>query len=502
MKRLLSISLATFTLTAFAEEPSAKPSPLFQLKPSAFEKKVELSAKVESAESYELAFDMNSWSELEVESAVAHGTLVKKGDALISLRKDNSQKKKQETAVALQIVEIDVKMARLQFEAEKAAYDQKVDLAKKGLNRKQEDLAFSKSISDEVNLGNVRQSLADAKAALAYSVEELEQLQKMYAEDDLTEETEEIVLERAQNSVDKNRQRLAYAEARAKQTLDLTIPRTKEDREVELATKSRETRQSLAKFPLEARQAELKLKQKMMAFQKQKEAFEKFQADGEKLVLRAPADGRVFYGAFLRGKWNNATNVEKKLKPKMKVNNREPLLTLVKPGKLQVRGAVSEANLYPALSASSGFYRPTALSEKVWPATDIAVDPVPSPDGTYQLTAKLQPRENAGLTLQPTMTGKLSLSVVKLKDALTVPAAAIKTKNGKSFVKMKSGGEREVSTSWKQDGKVLITSGLAAGEQIQPVFDKSQPKKEEAKPKPAAKPQKEGEAQSKAGAKK
>ena len=46
-------------------------------------------------------------------------------------------------------------------------------------------------------------SLNRQEQYLSYSLEELNQLKKMYEADDLTEETEEIIIQRAQNDVDQ-----------------------------------------------------------------------------------------------------------------------------------------------------------------------------------------------------------------------------------------------------------------------------------------------------------
>ena len=61
-------------------------------------------------------------------------------------------------------------------------------------------------------------SLKYYEDSLAYAAEELKQLKKMYEADDLTEETEEIILQRAQNQYDRAKFSLRLPE------LEMRIP--------------------------------------------------------------------------------------------------------------------------------------------------------------------------------------------------------------------------------------------------------------------------------------
>ena len=62
-----------------------------------------------------------------------------------------------------------------------------------------------------------------------YQKEELEQLERMYKADDLTEETEEIILTRAQHGVDAAKYRLKKAIAAQDRFLNVVLPRQAED---------------------------------------------------------------------------------------------------------------------------------------------------------------------------------------------------------------------------------------------------------------------------------
>ena len=68
-------------------------------------------------------------------------------------------------------------------------------------------------------------TLKSYRDSLAYATEELNQLKKMYEADDLTEETEEIILQRTKNQVDRAKFLLEGAIKRDKQFNEVVVPR-------------------------------------------------------------------------------------------------------------------------------------------------------------------------------------------------------------------------------------------------------------------------------------
>ena len=68
-------------------------------------------------------------------------------------------------------------------------------------------------------------SLKSYRDSLAYATEELNQLKKMYEADDLTEETEEIILQRTQNQVDRAKFLLEGAIKKNQEFNDIVVPR-------------------------------------------------------------------------------------------------------------------------------------------------------------------------------------------------------------------------------------------------------------------------------------
>ncbi len=67
-----------------------------------------------------------------------------------------------------------------------------------------------------------------AKVVLEYQQEELRQLEKMYKADDITEETEEIVLRRARDNVEQAKFMLEFAQLNHDHALKFDLPRKEE----------------------------------------------------------------------------------------------------------------------------------------------------------------------------------------------------------------------------------------------------------------------------------
>ena len=70
-------------------------------------------------------------------------------------------------------------------------------------------------------------SLKTSEQYLAYAAEELNQLKKMYEADDLTEETEEIILQRAQYQYERAKFSYEAAKIRNEEAIEFQLPRGK-----------------------------------------------------------------------------------------------------------------------------------------------------------------------------------------------------------------------------------------------------------------------------------
>jgi RND family efflux transporter MFP subunit len=108
------------------------------------------------------------------------------------------------------------------------------------------------------------------------------------------------------------------------------------------------------------------------------------------------------------------------------------------------------------------------------PGTVTRLEPLPQTDSAvtaYLVTVEMDP---AGTALKPGMTASATIVADKREAVLTVPAGAVRTENGKSFVSVAVAGadgattveEREVTVGLSTAEQVEILSGLAEGDRV------------------------------------
>ena len=143
------------------------------------------------------------WADLTVaRDAMAHGSQVAKGDLLVSLKKEKIEQQLMDWELALEGTALDLAIAQAEYAVatNNAALDQQA--AAETLARLEIDVKRYLAKTRELNTRSAVYSQTSAENSLAYAQEELKQLKKMYEADDITEETEEIIVKRAQHSVD------------------------------------------------------------------------------------------------------------------------------------------------------------------------------------------------------------------------------------------------------------------------------------------------------------
>jgi RND family efflux transporter MFP subunit len=286
----------------------------------------------------------------------------------------------------------------------------------------------------------------------------------MYKADDLTEETEEIILKRARNDVESATFLLEQNRIHSEQMLK-ELPR----QEVRLQESARHSTAALDKLratsPINLAKSRLNLEKSKFAHEQSADKLRKLKHDYEAMKVTAPADGVVYYGHFERGQWN-APSIKFHRGDSLPVNS--PILTIVKPGPLTVRGTVPEKELdsvavgLPARIAPTGF-SDTNLKGKV---TEFSVFPVSS--GNYDCTLSLA---NTPKQLGPGMTCKITVHGYRKADALAVPVATVHTDDdGDSYVYVARKGEKParqpVQTGRRTEKQIEIVEGLKAGEEV------------------------------------
>jgi hypothetical protein len=411
--------------------------------------------------------DPKQASELVVLSAVPHGQAVKKGDVILRLDSEKIEDaievaKRTEGEKTLALGEAKLELEFTQRESLIAAA-----LAERALTQAQDDLKRFTDVTLPLEKQSAEFSVKSAENSLKYNLEELKQLEQMYREDDLTEETEEIILERARNSVEQAKFMLLRTQNSADESTKVTLPRRQESlqdavqkAEIELAKQQATGRIQLAKLGLAVAKAEADLKESQ-------EKLAELQSDLEKMIVLAPADGWLYYGRHVNGDWPQREALKSKLQPGGRLTAREVVFSIVKAGPYEVFGTV-KPEVFAQLKPGQVGRLTVPGTEGAFGATIAEIQPVPTSSGEFVVRMKALDLENPSVL--PGRAAKVEVAVQEAKDVVTLPKVAVESEGEKHFVTIVNpdGGSerREVTTGIAQGDSIEIKEGVAAGDQV------------------------------------
>jgi multidrug resistance efflux pump len=458
-----------------AEPAPAETPPTQKVKREPFKIELSLKGVFEAQTMAEVVLRPEVWSNAEVVKAVEHGQAVKRGDLLVQCDLSKIDDEIADLRVKAAISEVALKQADENLRSLEAATPLDLKLAERTQRNAEEDLARFLKIDRPMMEKMADFYLKMSEHMLEYEREELRQLEKMYKADELTEETEEIVLRRQRNAVESAEFMLQRARVSRDETLQIELPRRKEtmeqnsQRQELLASKTKITlpaaleqqRRELAKLKLERARDEEKLK--------------KLLADRETLTIRAAADGVVYYGRFTRGKWSGADTVAENLRRGGSISKNAVVMTIVAPRPMFVRAAVGEGDLDKIRAGLAATVRPSAYPDLKLPGSVTRVEGIPSTPESFdaQIDVKLDGSDKRAASIVPGMACTVKLIPYADRRALVVPAKAVFEEEMDEdsryvFVAGKDGKpqKRPVVVGKKSDDKVEIIRGLAEQDEV------------------------------------
>ncbi len=449
------------------DKKSAEEGPkTHKVKAESFEVVVELDAVFEALDTTPISLVPEEWGDLTVVEAIPHGTAVKKGDVLIQLDTEALEEQVRDLSEKRPLTELGLKLAEENLEALELSTPLDLKSAERNKLRTDEDLTYFLEVGRKMREEDARQNVLQWENYLAYSKEELDQLLKMYEADDLTEETEEIIVKRARDDVAQAEWRLKETKERSDRELNSRIPRDHEDLVHRVTTVNNAWENAKDTLPDKLAQARLQLAEQKRANTKEAEKLEGLKADLAMLsAIKAPVDGFVYYGAQDRGKWATATAVERKLVAGGKLSPREVLMTIVQPAPVRVRLAVPEDKLEHLKEGLAAEVSPKSNPESFLEAKLESLSFAPQSDGKFDAIVTLNNAPESA-RLYPGMNASVRFDIYEKEKALTVPKGAVKREGTDHFVTLK-GGEKKAVETGLSDGKVTeILSGLAEGDEI------------------------------------
>jgi hypothetical protein len=440
------------------------------VEPAPFEATVQLEGTLLPQNGQSLLIDTDRWTTLKILEVKEQGAAVKKGEPVVTLDLEGIDRKIADDKTAARLRALGLANAERELANLKVSTDWKLAVAKRQFERTKEDLAYFKEVGLPLSKEATARSVDRAKRSLENQEEELAQLLKMYEEDDLTEETEEIILKRQKNAVRDATYMLRRMEISAKQTLEVELPRQSTD--LEQGFKDAELTWNSQKeiLPRALEQKTLEVETMRLEDQRAKEAEAEVVADRKKMTPTAPIDGRIYHGEISDGKWV-AANAAKFMKEGGLIPVKTIYATVIpNGGVMEVHAFADESQIGQIRAAKDGFLAPTAAPRSRVPLTVKSADAYPGVDGKYHVV--LTPGEELkALNLVAGMKGQVTLVTTRKDKAIAVPKAALHEEGDGSFtvkIKLADGAseKRVVVPGAEAKGKVEILKGLEAGQVV------------------------------------
>ena len=432
----------------------------------------ELDGVFVAGETEEVVLRPETWTKFKVVEAVAHGTRVHQGDVLIRFDDEAIEQKLAEESIGLRLEEL----ALMELEEALPRKQRKLEIAyeEARLSHEQllEDYQYYKKTDRPFSERLAKYRLDSSEEDLASQEEELAQLEKMYAADDLTEETEQIVLRRQRFQVATAQLYLELQRANHDYTLDVRLPRTDETYDQWLEDSKLSLQQAKTARDLGIIRGKYELEKKRQARAKRVASHAKLLGDRGLMVVRAPADGIVYNGRYANGKWPDISSLTDKLKPHATVTTNKVLMTIVKQRPLRIDAWVEEAELPDFKVGLPVTAVPTGDDELELEGKVTKVAAIPDGDLKFHVEIDVDLAE-APTWLVAGMNCEAKVKVYEKSDALVVPSKLVQTDEDDEKVKFVMVAEdkekptrREVKLGRTEGNMVEILEGLSEGDRV------------------------------------
>jgi multidrug efflux pump subunit AcrA (membrane-fusion protein) len=415
-----------------------------------------------------LRVDPKAWKDFSFLEILPHGSVVSKGDTLVRFDPEAIERKIEDTrnelaaaALSLEQAERDAKLLE-----ETSAY--KLEGIRRAAETAKEENTYFTQIRRKATEDSATQALKRSEQMLANQREELKQLSKMYEADDITENTEEIILVRQQDAVASAEFALRMEMLDHKRTLEVALPRQAKT----LADSERDTAIALKKaeadIPRAIELSKLALQALKTANQRARQDLTELEADRLLFEFKAPAAGQFYHGPIENGRWT-VGDLAKSLVTHGRAPTHAAFATFVpgaaRPNLVAFIDEAASRTLKPDLTALATL---AGREDLEIPVKISKIAPAPGPDGSYRidLTASW-PKE---LTPVAGATAQVRLISYQQAAAIVVPNKALAfAANGWTVdVKLADGKTeaRPVKRGRVSKEETEILSGLEIGQVV------------------------------------
>ncbi len=438
-----------------------------ELRPFSIEKSFTATA-LPGADCVLIKVEPKVWTDFKITEIASHGSKASKGDVLVRFDAEDIDRKIDDTRLELAVGAFALAQAESDLKILQETAPNKLEAVRRAAEIAKQENTYFTQIRRKATEETAAQSLKRSEQILANQREELKQLTKMYEADDITENTEEIILVRQQDAVAAAEFALRMEILDHKRTLEVTLPREAKT----LADSERDTAISLKKaeadIPRSVELAKIALEGLKTARKRALESLAELESDRALFEFKAVADGVFYHGSIENGRWTTGDLV-KGLVPHGKPPLNAAFATFV-PGaaKLALVAFLDEATARSLKPDLAGTATLAGREELEIPVKLLTLAHAPSTTGTYRADFSVTWPE--GITPVAGATAQVRLISYQQPSAIAVPSKALDFGNAGWTVEVKlADGKTEprpVKRGRVSGDETEILSGLEVGQVV------------------------------------
>lgn len=306
---------------------------------------VKLDGIFEATEATAIRIRLEKTDKVDVIEAVSHGQSVLAGETLIRIDTSAIEQAIKAAKASLETAQTELLDAEIKMELAERSQRLALAAAERADEVATEELKEFVANGRDARIQSLERSVESAENRLAYQREELNQLIKMYEADDLTEETEEIILRRTKDAVKSAEYSLELAQQSRRKGLEFSLRRESQQLETSVAQAALALEEARRMAPQSLKRQRLSLDAKRRAISEQEESLAELQHDLDAVAFVAPHDGTIYLGVYKNGSWSDANAAASTLEPGASLKNNATPMTVVKLRPLRVRVMVPEESL-------------------------------------------------------------------------------------------------------------------------------------------------------------
>ena len=420
------------------------------------------------AEFQPITIESAAWTDFEITHIAPHGTRIAKGDVLMAFDAEKIDERITDFRRANEARSREIAQAEHDLGHLKQTTPHKLEAMRNAATVAAEANAYFTATRRQAEEESAGQRLTRAESFLANQREELRQLEMMYTADELTEETEEIILQRQRDRVVAAEFDLAMEKLRHKRTLEVLLPREA----VQLADQERDTALALAKFEADSPRAIAKaahdLASLKLTHERDQATLAKIEADRKLCEITAPADGWFYHGTLENGRWS-VSEITKTLTARGKPPVRRPLAAFVPAAaKMHIVAHIDAATARRIEGDAQAMAWLDGREDASFTVNLASISSTPDVSGKHQ--AVFHAEWPDGLAVVPAAKASLQLIAYHSPNSLVLPAEALRFDPDGWTVAIKlANGRTERRTVMRGrvfDGKCEIVSGLEVGQVV------------------------------------